>query len=125
MKVPKQIAAIVLAGLLAACGDPTEIDLMKDTHIDGCDTATVGSMLISYFPSTNWTSYQGDTETTFTIYGSGEFLLNGSTRLAKLEFSYDGEANQTTLIGGTFNDLDQAMPTLTALIDNMCVDASD
>ena len=100
MKAPKKMAPMVLAGLLAACGDPTEIDLMKDTHIDGCDTATVGSMLLSYFPTTDWTSYQGDTETTFTIYGSGEFLLNGMTRVANLEFSYDSEANEYAVWAG-------------------------
>ena len=77
MKASRNIMAISLAGLLSACGDPTVIDMMKDTHIDGCDTATVGEMLISYFPTTNWTAYQDDSDTTFTIYGGGSSCPDG------------------------------------------------
>lgn len=124
MKPSRNIMAITLAGLLSACGDPTVIDMMKDTHIDGCDTATVGEMLISYFPNTNWTAYQGDTETSFTIYGEGKIVYVGIDQLAKLEFSYDSESGETTFLGGTFNGQDQPMTILNALIGNMCEDAS-
>ena len=45
MKSSQKVIAIGLTLFISACGDPNEIDFMKDTYIDGCDTATVGDML--------------------------------------------------------------------------------
>jgi len=120
MKTPRPIIAVLTLALLTACGEPTVIDIVKDSSVAECSAATVGDMLVLYFPATTWTAYNGKAEGTFEIRGSGELQYVGVTRTAELRFLYDESTGQVTYDGATLNGTEQPQAMAQQLLRTMC-----
>lgn len=109
--------------LFAACGEPSVIDRVKDSSVAECSAATVGDMLINFFPTTSWTAYNGKSEGTFEVRGSGELQYVGMTQTAELRFLYEESTGQVTYTGATLNGTAQPAGVSRELIRTMCDDA--
>ena len=116
----RTLVAAACAVVLAACGEPTVIDIVKDSSVAECSAATVGDMLVLYFPATTWTAYNGKAEGTFEIRGSGELQYVGVTRTAELRFLYDESTGQVTYDGATLNGTEQPQAMAQQLLRTMC-----
>lgn len=123
MKRSRPLLAALLAGAIVACGEPTVIDVVKDSSVAECSAATVGDMLILYFPTTSWTAYNGETTGTYEIRGSGELQYVGATQTAELRFSYDEATGQVQYTGASLNGTEQPDAVAQELIRTMCDEA--
>lgn len=121
---PLETAAKALLILsLAACGEPSVIDIVKDSSVAECSAATVGDMLVGYFPTTSWTAYNGEAEGTYEIRGSGELQYMGATVTAELRFLYDEADGQVTYLGAGLRGEEQPDAVAQELINTMCAEA--
>ena len=118
------IVSLALVMLLGACGEPTVIDIVKDSYVSQCSGATVGDMLVGYFPTTSWTAYEGDAEGTFEIRGEGELQFVGMTQTASLRFTLDDATGSVTYDGATLNGVEQPAGMAAQIIGAMCDDAT-
>lgn len=123
MRVVPTVAAAALVTVLAACGEPTVIDVVKDSHVAECSAASVGDMLNGYFPTTTWTAYNGDAPGTFVIHGEGELQFVGVTQTAVLRFTLDESDGGVTFDGATLNGEEQVPAMANQILDTMCQDA--
>lgn len=119
----RAMALVALMAVLAACGEPTVIDIVKDSHVAECSAASVGDMLIGYFPTTSWTAYNGETEGTYLIHGEGELQFVGVTQTANLRFVLDESDGTVTFDGATLNGEEQVPAMANQILETMCQDA--
>ena len=118
------IVSLAFLLLLGACGEPTVIDIVKDSYVSQCSGATVGDMLVGYFPTTSWTAYEGDAEGTFEIRGEGELQFVGVTQTASLRFTLNDNTGSVTYDGASLNGVEQPSGMAAQIIGAMCDDAT-
>lgn len=123
MRNVRPLVSSLLITVLAACGEPTVIDVVKDSHVAECSAASVGDMLNGYFATTNWTAYNGESPGTFLIHGEGELQFVGVTRTADLRFTLDEATGAVTYDGVTLNGEEQAPALAAQMLQTMCQDA--
>jgi hypothetical protein len=114
----------LLSIAIVGCGEPTVIDIVKDSHVSECKGATVGDMLVGYFPTTNWTAYNGDAPGTFRIHGEGELQVVGATRTAVLRFVLDESTGSVTFDGATLGGAEQTPAMAGQILAAMCEEAT-
>lgn len=119
----RSLAAMIMAAFVAACGEPTVIDVVKDSSVAECSSATVGDMLVGYFPTTNWTAYNGEAPGTFEVRGSGELQYVGVTQTAELRFSYDESDGRVVYLGASLNGTEQPAAMAGEILQTMCEEA--
>ena len=123
MGIPRSLATPTLFLIFAACGEPTVIDVVKAAHVAECPGATVGDMLLNYFPTTSWTAYNGQEPGTFMIHGEGELQFVGVTQTAVLRFILEDESGAVTFDGATLSGTEQEGPLARQILKVMCDDA--
>ena len=123
MRPIRAFAAALLTTVVVACGEPSVIDIVKDSSVAECSAATVGDMLILYFPTTSWTAYNGEAAGTFEVRGSGELQYVGSTQTAELRFLYDESTGQVTYEGATLQGVEQPAAVANQIVEVMCQEA--
>jgi hypothetical protein len=123
MNTVRTLTVALLAAALTACGEPTVIDIVKDSSVAECSAATVGDMLILYFPTTSWTAYNGEAAGTFEVRGSGELQYVASTQTAELRFLYNETTGQVTYEGATLQGVEQPAAVANQILEAMCQEA--
>lgn len=123
MKSLRAASAALLTMAVASCGEPSVIDVVKDSSVAECSAATVGSMVINYFPRTTWTAYNGEEPGSYEVRGSGELQFVGMTQTAELRFGYNENSGQVTYLGASLNGQDQPRGMANQILEVMCQDA--
>jgi len=124
MGTARKVASAALIISLVACGgEPSVIDVVKDSHVAECSAASVGDMLNGYFPTTSWTAYNGDAPGTYMIHGEGELQFVGITQTAVLRFTLDESDGAVTFDGATLNGTEQPPAMANQILETMCQDA--
>ena len=123
MSTARMLSTWLLIALFAACGEPTVIDVVKASHVAECSAVSVGDMLINYFPTTNWTAYNGESPGTFMIHGEGDLQFVGVTKTAILRFTLDESSGAVTFDGASLSGEEQVPALANQMLETMCQDA--
>ena len=124
----KLFRALLLAGtslFLTACGEDGPIDIVKEATLpEYCADATIGDMLVLYFPTTTWTGHYDADRGGYMIFGEGEVLYYGITRVAKVGFFLEDGTNAVSYENLSFNGQMQVGSTARDLFRVMCEEAT-